>query len=65
LNEISPTDDMFRSAAALESRINETMIRREELQEERKRRQSLSRYVVSVFPLVKFLVDLGGMAVQV
>lgn len=65
LNEISPTDDMFHSAAALESRINETMIKREELQEERKRRQSLSRYVVSVFPLVKFLVDLGGMAVQV
>jgi len=34
LNEVSLIDDMFDSAAALETRINETMIEREELKED-------------------------------
>jgi hypothetical protein len=65
LSDISLTDGLFDSAAALENRINETMIEREERNGEPNRRQSLSRYVVSMFPLVKFLVDFGGMASQV
>jgi 3-phenylpropionate/cinnamic acid dioxygenase small subunit len=65
LNDVQLTDDMFDNAAALENRINQTLTRREELKEDRSRRKSMSRYIVNVFPLLKFLVDIGGMAAQV
>jgi hypothetical protein len=56
---------MFDNAAVLEQRINQSMIHRGEIKEAQARRKSLSRYIVNVFPLVKFLLDVGGMAVQV
>jgi hypothetical protein len=65
LNDVQLTDDMFDNATALENRINLTLTRREELKEERSRRKSMSRYIANVFPLLKFLVDVGGMAAQV
>jgi hypothetical protein len=65
LNDVQLTDDMFDNATALENRINQTLTRREELKEERSRRKSMSRYIANVFPLLKFLVDVGGMAAQV
>jgi hypothetical protein len=65
LNEVQLTDDMFDNAAALENRIDQTLTRREELKEERSRRKSMSRYIANVFPLLKFLVDVGEMAAQV
>lgn len=65
LNEVQLTDDMFDNAAALENRIDQTLTRREELKEERSRRKSMSRYIANVFPLLKFLADVGEMAAQV
>jgi hypothetical protein len=65
LNDVQLTDDMFDNATALENRINQTLTRREERKEERSRRKSMSRYIANVFPLLKFLVDVGGMAAQV
>jgi hypothetical protein len=65
LNGVQLTDDMFDNATALENKINQTLIRREELKEQRSRRKSMSRYIANVFPLLKFLVDVGGMAAQV
>jgi len=65
LNEVQLTDDMFDNIAALENRIDQTLTRREELKEERFRRKSMSRYIANVFPLLKFLVDVGEMAAQV
>jgi hypothetical protein len=65
LNDVQLTDDMFDNAIALENRINQTLTRREELKEDRSRRKSMSRYIANVFPLLKFLVDIGGMAAQV
>jgi DNA repair exonuclease SbcCD ATPase subunit len=65
LNDVQLTDDMFDNATALENRINQTLTRREELKEERSRRKSMTRYIANVFPLLKFLVDVGGMAAQV
>lgn len=65
LNGVQLTDDMFDNATALENRINLTLTRREELKEDRSRRKSMSRYIANVFPLLKFLVDIGGMAAQV
>jgi hypothetical protein len=65
LNDVQLTDNMFDNATALENRINQTLIRREELKEDRGRRKSMSRYITNVFPLLKFLVDVGGMAAQV
>jgi hypothetical protein len=65
LNDVQLTDDMFDNATALENRINQTLTRREELKEDRSRRKSMSRYIANVFPLLKFLVDIGGMAAQV
>ena len=65
LNDVQLTDDMFDNATALENRINQTLTRREELKEDRSRRKSMSRYIANVFPLLKFLVDVGGMAAQV
>jgi hypothetical protein len=56
---------MFDNAAVLEQRINQSMIRRSEIKEAQTRRKSLSRYIVNVFPLVKFLLDVGEMAAQV
>jgi hypothetical protein len=65
LNDVQLTDDMFDNAATLENRINQTLTRREELKEDRSRRKSMSRYIANVFPLLKFLVDVGEMAAQV
>ena len=64
-NDIPLTDDIFDNAAVLEQRINQTLIRRGEIIQVQTRRKSLSRYVVNVSPLVKFLLDIGGMAAQV
>jgi hypothetical protein len=65
LNNVSLTDEIFDSAAALENRINEAIIGREEVKEVRTRQRDLSRYVLSVVPLVKLLLDIGGCAAQV
>lgn len=65
MNDIPLTEDMFDNAAVLEQRINQSMIRRGEIKEAQTRRKSLSRYIVNVFPLVKFLLDVGEMAAQV